>query len=472
LSSAPKPENRWTVMTIVASLPLLVILCTTLWRAPFPIRETTGQLEDIARRPASAFLVPNSSYFRPLYNLSMWSVWHGAPTADTALRTITLFLIVPATLLVLLFIWYLRPRSALDAAATTAAVAVLVGAPGFVSNLDLPLSIAIVGMAAAMVVWMLLEREYRAWHGPAIVVLTLIAVGFKEQGLALVPLVVVAWWMGAPGAGRFTAATLAVFAVGYVVFRLAQHGKDWPPFEQDIGFLFGGFSSGEAAARFGAFPLWIYLYNSASTVANALFSEPTEGRFRFLLAILEGRTQPWHIVYFTSSLVLTALIAWWGIGAAVKAWTERKWSAEVRLFVVLLVVLAATGALSFDYSRDRLGGMVVPFYALAAFFAIRQAAERLAYKSVAVAAIGTTSLFLLAAAWQCRAVHAVEFTRQRTVNSHREWITDLRRRRIEFATRPEYLQVLDSLVDQGTDPARVVHPTKYPRWMLDLIGEQ
>jgi hypothetical protein len=190
-----------------------------------------------------------------------------------------------------------------------------------------------------------------------------------------------------------------------------------------------------------------------------------------VLAFLEGGTQPWHVLYFASSLAMTALIVWWGIGAAVKAWSDRKWSPDVRLFVVLLVVLAASGALSFDYSRDRLGGMVVPFYALAAFFAIRQAAERFAHKSVTVAAIGAASLFLLAAAWQCRAVYATEFTRQRTVNSHREWITDLRRRRTDYATRPEYLQVLESMVDQGTDPSRVVHPTRYPRWIRELIGE-
>jgi hypothetical protein len=57
------------------------------------------------------------------------------------------------------------------------------------------------------------------------------------------------------------------------------------------------------------------------------------------------------------------------------------------------------------------------------------------------------------------------------VNSHREWITDLRRRRAEFSTRPEYLQVLESMVNQGTDPSRVVHRTRYPRWLLELLGE-
>src|SRR5262245_55759590 len=167
-------------MTIIASLPLLIVLCTTLWRAPFPIREATGQFEDIAKRPASSFLLPNSSYYRPIFEWSLWSAWHGAPSVDAALRTISLYHIVPVCLIVLLFIWYLRPRSALDAAVATAALAVLIGSPGFVSNLDLPLSISIVGMAAAIIVWMLLERDYRTWHGAAIVVLTLIAVGFKE----------------------------------------------------------------------------------------------------------------------------------------------------------------------------------------------------------------------------------------------------------------------------------------------------
>jgi len=458
-------------MTVMASLPFLFILCTTLWRGPFPIREATGQFEDIADRPASAFLVPTLSYYRPLFHLSLWSVWHSASSIDGALRAIKLFHVVPIMVLVLLFIWILRPRSALDAAVATAAVAVLVGAPAFLGNLEPPLSYTIVGMPAALIVWMLLERDYRSWHGPAIVILTLVAIGFKEQGLAIVPLVVVAWWMGAPGTGRFTAAVVTVIAIAYVAFRLAhQGGKGWPPFEQDVGFLFSGLSSTEATARFGAFPVWIYLYSAASTVANVLLSEPTDGRFRIVLAVIEGRVQPWQIVHVVSSLALTALIAWWGIGA-LKSRTARTWSMEARLVVAVVVVLMVSGALSFDYSRDRLGGMAIPFYALAAFFAIRQAAERLSRQSAAVAAIGAVSLLLLAGAWQCRALFTIEFTRQRTVNGQREWLTDLYRRRTDYATRPVYLHVLDSMVDQGTDPARVVHPTRYPSWMRDLLGE-
>ena len=46
---------------------------------------------------------------------------------------------------------------------------------------------------------------------------------------------------------------------------------------------------------------------------------------------------------------------------------------ELLIVATMLVAVMACGVLSFNYSRDRLGGMAVPFYALAAFFALRAA---------------------------------------------------------------------------------------------------
>ena len=186
------------------------------------------------------------------------------------------------------------------------------GSPGFIDNLELPLSYTIVGMAAALLVWMLVERDRRARHGPAVVALTLVAIGFKEHGLVLVPLVMVAWWVGSPGVGRATAAAVAGIGVSYVVFRLSLHDPSLPLFEQEIGLGFGALSPSEAEARFGAFPLSIYAYSAASTVATVLFAEPTSGVFRILRALSEGQPQPWHFVHLVSSGCLTALIVWWG----------------------------------------------------------------------------------------------------------------------------------------------------------------
>lgn len=458
--------RAWTFAAGALVLPPLFILCWTLWRAPYPLSEAVSLFEDVAQRPVSSFLVPTTSYYRPLFYVALSTLWHGAGSVDRALALIKVLLhILPLSVLVVAFIAHLRPRSALDAAAALVATAVLIGSPGLLDNLELPLSYTLVGMPIALIVWMLLERERRPWHGPLIVALTIVAVGFKEQGLVIVPVIVLAWWMGAPGASRGTVVRITILAVAYVIFRLAYRGA-WPLFEQDVGFGFERLSSTEAVQRFGAFPLWIYAYSSLSTIANVLFAEPTDGTFRFVRAWVENQSQPWHFVYLLSSLATTALIARWGMHVL----RRSRRSPESRIVMALGISLLACGVLSFDYSRPRLGGMAVPFYALAAYHAIRSVERRAAVSRRVAAVLMTASLTVLAAAWQARAVYTIEFTRQRAVNAHREWLTDLSRRRANFAGRDVYLQTMDAMTEQGT-ARRPVPRVRYPKWMLNLLGE-
>lgn len=467
LARPPEPHARvWTFAVGALALPPLLILCWTLWRAPYPLSEAVSLFEDVAQRPVSSFLVPTTSYYRPLFYVGLSTLWHGAGSIDRGLALIKLLLhILPLTVLVVAFIANLRPRSALDAAAATVATAVLIGSPGLLDNLELPLSYTLVGMPIAVIVWMLLERERRSWHGPLILALTIVALGFKEQGLVIVPVIVLAWWMGAPGIGRGTVVSIAVVAIAYVIFRLAYRGA-WPLFEQDVGFGFERLSSTDAAQRFGAFPLWIYAYSSLSTIANVLFAEPTDGTFRIVRAWVEDHSQPWHFVYLFSSVATTTLIAWWG--ATVLRRSRR--SPESRVVMAVVMSLLACGVLSFNYSRPRLGGMAVPFYALAAYHAIRAVEYRAAISRRLIAVLTTAALIVLAAAWQARAIYTIEFTRQRAVNAHREWLTDLSRRRANFAGRRGYLQVMDAMTEQGT-ARRPVPRVRYPKWMLNLLGE-
>jgi hypothetical protein len=174
-------------------------------------------------------------------------------------------------------------------------------------------------------------------------------------------------------------------------------------------------------------------------------------------------------VHLSSSLALTAVIAWWGLGA-LRRTRESGWSPDARLFLSLLVVLAATGALSFNYSRDRLGGMAVPFYALAAFSAVRAAALRAASASRSAAAASALALLLLATGWQLRVLHTIENTRQRAVNTEREWSTRFQRRLTEFTDRPVYTHILEEMLLQGTSPTAVEH-TRYPRWFRRTLGD-
>jgi hypothetical protein len=445
------------------------ILCATLWRSPFPLSETVALLEDVADRPVVEFFAP-ATYYRPLFHAALSGIWHASDSVDTALRSIRLLHIVPLSALVALFVWHGHPRRAVDFAASTIGVAVLIGSPGLLGNLELPLSYTIVGMPAALAAWIIAEREHRPWHAAALVSLLLLAIGFKEQGLVIAPLVIGAWAMKAPGVKRSTAIAVASVAVSYVAFRLITRNPSASLFEQDVGLGFGAISASDAEARFRAFPWGIFAYNAASTVANLLFAEPTEGMFRITKALVERRLEPWHVVYLASSCALTGVIAWW----AIRSWRALRetggWNPDARLAVALVIALAASGALSFSYSRDRLAGMAVPFYAMTASAAVRagilRAASAPPLKMAAVAAL----LVAVAASWQMRALYTIEFTRQRGMNSHREWITDLRGRRQEFAGRPTYVAIMEEMTRQGT-AAVAVRPTRYPRWVLRLMGE-
>jgi len=452
---------------LAVSAPLVVLLCAALWRAPFPVSEAVALFEDIARNPASRFLIPETAYYRPLFHVTLSALWHHAGSLDATLAGVKLLHIIPLVLLVVLFVYHLRPRTLLDAAAASVAVAVLIGSRGFRDNLEIPLSYTMIGMPIALLVWMLLNQPPRRWHAPAIVALTMIAIGFKEQGLVIIPLVMAAWWTRAPGAGRNLTAALAALALAYVAFRLTGR-TSWPPFEQAVGLGFTELEPREAAARFGAFPFWMYAYTAASTIANVLFSEPTRGVFQIVHHLSEGHPEVWEMIHLCSSAAVTVLIIWWGL-RSLKRDPRGQWSPESRVFVAMLVVLLASGVLSFNYSRDRLGGMAVVFYALAAFYAIRAAAERMLVAPRARYVVGVVALVLLAAAWQTRAIATIEIARIFALRNQTEWLVRLPERRREFAERPVYLDIMQRMIEQGTTAAPHL-PTRYPRWVKRTLG--
>jgi hypothetical protein len=461
--------RHWTIVAMAVSAPLVLVLCITLWRTPFPITEIVALLEDVTNEPTAVLLSPDTTYYRPLYHLTLSSIWHSGTSLETRLAAIKLATIVPVVVLLLGLIWHVRPRTAAEAAAAIFAVGVLAGSGGFRDNLEIGLNYTIVGMPLALIVWILLNRERRAWHTPLVIVLTLVAIGFKEQGLVLIPIVVVGWWTGAPGANRSMAAAATLIGVAYVVFRLSATGT-WEAFEQDVGLGFSEMDRFTAAARFGAFPYWMYAYNGASTIANVLFAEPTRGVFRIVHAAVDDGLEPWHVMHLFSSVVLTAVIAWWGLGS-LKSAVRSQWSLESRLFVVMVVVLLASGLLSFNYSRDRLGGMAAVFYALAAFFTVRTAAARISRGPGFLFATVALLLMLVAGAWQLRAIATVEWARAHAVgNNQREWFVLLPERRVTFARRTTYIEIMESMVAQGTDAA-APRPTRFPAWAHRILGQ-
>ena len=469
LAIPPERSTFWTTALFLAWVPLVASLCFTIWRTPYPLSEAVALFEDVSRNPPARFLTPDTSYYRPLFHITLSAIWHNAGSLDARLAWIKLLHIVPVAAFVALLIWYYRPRTALDAAVAAVAVAVAVGSPGFRDNLEIPLSYTAVGLPLAVLVWMLVSQPGRAWTAPAVVALTLVAVGFKEQGLVLVAVVVVAWWARAPGASRTLVATLVAMTAGYVALRWAWHEK-WPLFEQAIGLGFHEIEPSDAIVRFGAFPYWVYAYNSASTVSNVLFGEPTRGVFGIVRDVAAGRPEPWQLIHVTSSALLTGTIAWWAAGEWRQA-VRGTSTPGARLALALVTALLACGALSFNYSRDRLGGMAVPFYARAAFHALRAAAARAVIAPRPRSLIATGLLAIVAVGWSIRAVATVEHTRITSARNGQEWLGDLERRRAEFADRDVYLTIMESMVAQGQRPD-APRPTPYPSIVSRTLGEQ
>lgn len=430
-----------------------------------PVSEAVALFEDVANQPPARFLTPDTSYFRPFYQLSIGAIWRSDASVEARLAAIRLMQIVPLSLLVLLLIAHCRPLTAVDAAATTVAVAVLLGSPGLRDNLEIPLSYTIVGMPLALMAWMLLTTRRRIWHGAALILLTVIAVGFKEQGLILVALVTIAWLTRAPGASRWTVLALVVLVAAYVAYRLNWREK-WPMFEQAVGLGFSEMEPPEAERRFGTFPYWMYAYNSASTMLNILFSEPTRGTFRIIRDIRNGHPQLWELNHLASAVALTGIIFWWG-AASVKRAIREGWSSESRVFVAMIVIVLSCGVLSFNYSRDRLGGMAAPFYALAAFYAIRAAAARAGTSSRPVL-IGL-ALMVVAGMWQVRAISTMEYVRLTSLRNQQGWLIELERRRLEFAERATYLDIMHSTLEQGIAPG-APRPTRYPRPVPEILA--
>jgi hypothetical protein len=462
---------RWFFLVLVLSLPLLAGLAGSMWRTPYPVNETIAILEDVpAGTPTPVFALFDltaRAWYRPLYFLTWDRLWRWTGSLDRALEVFKGIEVAAPLLLALLFLWQLRPRTPTDAAAAVTALAVLVGSPGFRENLEIPLLMTLVGMPMALGAWMLLTREPRPWTAPAVVGLTLLAIGFKEQGLVIAAVVAAAWWTRAPGATRSLAAAVAAAAAGYIGLRLAYSGN-WPVFEQSMGFGFQILEPGDALARFGDFPYGMYAYNAMSTILNALVAEPSAGLFFISRDVAYAQVEPWEAVHVVSSVALTATIAWWARGA-LRGLRRDGWTEDGRVAVALVVALAACGVLSIKYSRDRLSGMAVPFYALAAYGALRAAVAHGAAAAPRGRRLTMALLAVIALTWQIRAVGTLEWTRRMSEANTVGWLTQLAPRRIEFAGRNRYLGIMESMAAQGV-AAGAVRQTRYPRVVRRTLG--
>jgi len=457
----------WLPVIVTASVPLLAALGLALWAVPYAISETVGVLESLEQHGGAFEAVWNlhAPFFRPAFWGSLQQIWDRSSSVPAAMTTYKLLHVATVLLVPLVFLAAVRPRTALEAVAAAFALATLVGSPAFRDNLEnLPLNQMMIITLLSLVVWWLGCAPGR-WRGPLAVLLTAVAIGFKEEGIVLGAVVAAGAWLGSPGFSRRTGLVTAGLCGGYIALRLSTSGQ-WPTFMQDIGLGFSVVTSADATARFGAFPYAIYAYNAAASAANVLFSEPTSGVFGITRAITDGTAEPWQVIHLATSAGTTALLAWWAAGVMRTSGSCH----ERRVLAATVAAIAVSALLGFKYTRDRFGGVAVAFYALAVFEALRMTTTRLSAARLRPWLAAVLVLGLLHAGWQIRVIGTVQYVRARAEHNQKEWLVDVMKRRERFAHRPTFLRMMEALQPQGTD-TRTTAPGPDPAWFGKVLGQ-
>lgn len=462
--------GAYRVLAVVYCLLVSSLLAYALWRTPMAISDTIGFLLELVGERIFDVLIENYINIRPGIWLVLGAVWSVSPDPETAFLLYRILHIVNVLALILFFFLIAKPVSSIDLIAVTVALACLLGLASFRSNLEATLlSAPMIIMAFSAYAMWALQRRRSLFNDLMAVGGSILMVFVKEPGLSIPVIYIIGYVLGFRGVHRVTVALLLLFLVLYVALRIATAG-DLPVFGREIGFLFDEYDTNEARARFGGFPLPIYLYNVLATVSNTLFSEPTRGTFSILGDFLNGKLQFWQANAVLSSLCATLLIFFWGG----KRLLAARWSdddIEWRIFVIFIIgALGVSSVLGFNYTRDRFGGVSGVFYALSLYYATRYGIGFvLSIGSQRVFLLSLVAVFLFASSWQLRAVGTAQFVRELAWSNRKEWIMDYHDLKVELAGRPHYVPAMDLLYDQGIDTT-VPNTQMAPRFLQNYLG--
>jgi hypothetical protein len=238
-------------------------------------------------------------------------------------------------ILIALFVWVCRARSWTDVAALAAALAVLTGMHTFVGLFreSFPVNHYLIVAVSALATFALAQSR-GGWLADlaAIVLLGSAALTF-ESGLLVWPVAVAAYAGGLRGISGRGIVLMTAVVVLYAGLRVGYLGKQGAGVgERGTGFGSGALTQEEQIERFGNRPLVLYAYNATMTAASVLLSQPQIGRFTVVSAWNNGSLPPVFIVQIASSLLTTALIAWYVFSRGPTG--SRRWREPVPLDVL------------------------------------------------------------------------------------------------------------------------------------------
>jgi hypothetical protein len=244
--------------------------------------------------------------------------------------------------------------------------------------------------------------------------LTVVGLFALESSLLIIPLLVVLWWLEAPGVGLRGVLASFVALACYLTLRL---GFAAPVSLQD-NFTGSGLGFTDATPEmlrniFEHAPWLFWLYNVAASVLTVIVSEPRAGTYRFVQSLLRGGAPFWQWLHVASSAFTTVI-------ALVVLLRYRPATERDRLLLAAGLVLVVFGSgLGFLYTRDRIALSAGVGYGIITFVAL---VTLLDHASAGVKRLAAMMIVgVLAVAWTVRTAETYVQLRDTAWDFHLEW---------------------------------------------------
>ena len=432
-----------------------------LLRMPLQVHDSLDEIIAAQRSPGvwASFTstIGETTYFRPLRVAEtklLFDVSRGRYFA--AYKAFHIALLAAAFAL---FVGALRIETGADLAAALFALTIFTGLHTFLGLVKeaYPVNHFLQVVVLVLAAVRLSKARGSTWVDAAAIVTFVAACLTLESGLLVWVALTASRVAGRRGVSDRALVAMTGVLIAYGLIRFVWLAPHMQGMANASGYLFERLESSQIRERFGPGLTRFNVYNVLVSMATVLFSEPRGGVFVFCRAWSLGDVPPRMWINVVSSTITTALIAI----AFLSRGPSR--SAETADLVVFAAVLAASAIASYAYAKDEIMSVAGVFYALAAFWAVRDLMTRGLRAAPAVAV--ALSLLVAGSGWTMRTIGVNHVLRAQAFAFHNDWawIPEDMERRGTWPSDPSTRKVVIGLRDQSI-AMPIVNPWFVPRW--------
>ncbi len=272
----------------------------------------------------------------------------------------------------LLAVRLMRVRTAIDFAAATIALYIIVGMHTFLGLIEesFPINNHLTPVLGALIAANLAYSR-GGWSVDIAAITTFVVAALTvETGLVIPVVLAAAYLLGWRGVSLPALTTIAVLLLAFGLARVVQFGDPGTLIHTGTGFGLSHYEPSELSSKFAGELHLFFIYNALTAIICVLFSEPQGGTWEFTKSLLEGDLRSWQVAEVASSALLLVVITIYLIGRR-KCMAEGLNHAD-RLVLLAFPVLIGNAAMSFAYSKNVILGTAGIFWALAGYAAIRE----------------------------------------------------------------------------------------------------